>query len=143
MNAAEQALVRTLAQEALARYCWGYDEGDFDLLGDSFTEGATTGGKVAHTEFGWGPMKGRQEIVDVLKGIRATQTDQRRHSIHTVRFVAQTEDSAEFWCYLHIASTQDKATRMLTAGWYHVKAAKAADGVWRMADLDALLDSPF
>jgi len=143
MNSSETVLARTLAQEALARYCWGYDEGDFEMLADSFVEAATTGGKVANTEFGWGPMKGRQEIVDVLKGIRANQTDQRRHSIHTVRFVAVSDDSAEFWCYLHIAATQDKVSKLLTAGWYHVKAVKESDGVWRMADLDALLDAPF
>jgi hypothetical protein len=142
MNAVEQSLARALAQEALARYCWGFDEANFDLLADAFVDGATTGGKVAHTELGWGPLKGRQEIVDVLKGIRTSATAQQRHSIHTTRFVALTDNSAEYWCYLTIAATQDKASKLVTTGWFHVNAARDTDGVWRMSNLDVLLDSP-
>ncbi|MDM0116110.1 nuclear transport factor 2 family protein [Variovorax sp. J22R133] len=139
----DTALDRQLIVEALARYAWGYDEGDFKLLADSFTQDATTGGKVAHTDIGWGPMRGRAQIVEVLEGIRKTQSDQRRHSIHTVRFHNQSATEADFSAYMHISGAENKVIRLVTAGWYRAQVVKEADGIWRMRNLDALLDAPF
>ncbi|WP_176079850.1 nuclear transport factor 2 family protein [Paraburkholderia tropica] len=139
----DTALDRHLILEALARYTWGYDEGDFDLLADAFTADAMTQGKVARTDIGWGPMKGRAEIVNVLKAIRDGQTDQRRHCIHTVRFHSQTETHADFSCYMQVTGAKDGGIELVTAGWYRVMAVKETDRSWRMANMDAMLDAPF
>ncbi len=140
---ADTALDRQLIVEALARYVWGYDEGDFELLADSFTADATTQGSVAHTDIGWGPLQGRSQIVDVLASIRKGQTDQRRHSIHTVRFHRQSETEADFSTYMHLTGTENRVTVLITAGWYRAQVVKEADGIWRMRNLDGKLDAPF
>lgn len=139
----DTALDRQLIVEALARYAWGYDEGDFELLADSFAADATTRGQVAQTDMGWGPLQGRQQIVDVLKSIRESQTDRRRHSIHTTRFHSQDATEAEFSSYMHLTGTKDKVTALITCGWYRAQVVKETDGVWRMRNLDAMLDAPF
>ena len=139
----DKALDRQLILEALSRYTWGFDEGDFALLADAFTTDATTGGKVAHTDIAWGPVQGRQQIVDVLEGIRKTQTDQRRHCTSTFRFHGQTETEADFSCYVHLIGTENKVPRVVSAGWYRAQVVKETDGAWRMRNLDALLDAPF
>jgi hypothetical protein len=109
---------RFAMQDTLARYAWGYDEGDFDMLTGTFTENGTTSGKVANSEASWGPTTGSRAIADVLEAIRQQQTDL-------------------------ITSTQNGVTKTLTSGWYHASMVKEDDGEWRMADLTALLDSPF
>jgi hypothetical protein len=53
-NAAQRAEDRWLISDTLSKYVWGYDEGDFALLGDAFTEDAVACGKVANTDIGWG-----------------------------------------------------------------------------------------
>ncbi|WP_321883358.1 nuclear transport factor 2 family protein [Paraburkholderia bannensis] len=139
----DTALDRHLILEALARYTWGYDEGDFDLLADAFVADATTQGKVAKTDIGWGPMKGRTEIVSVLKTIRDGQTDQRRHCIHTVRFHSQSGSQADFSCYMHVTGAKNGGISIVTAGWYRVQVTKENDGFWRIVNMDAMLDAPF
>lgn len=134
---------RLAMQDALARYCWGYDEGDFDMLAGSFTSGGTTSGKVANSGASWGPTAGNLAIAAMLKAIRQQQTDTRRHTVHTFRFENQTTVSADMYSYVLITSTENAVTKALTAGWYRTSMVKEADGEWRMADLTALLDSPF
>jgi hypothetical protein len=53
-DAAQRAEDRWLISDTLSKYVWGYDEGDFTLLGDAFTEDAVACGKVASTDTGWG-----------------------------------------------------------------------------------------
>lgn len=134
---------RLAMQDTLSRYAWGYDEGDFDMVADSFTEDATTGGTVANSDASWGPTAGNREIADMLQGIRQQQTDQRRHTMHTFRFENQTDTSADLYSYVVIISTENAVTNALTAGWYHASMVKESDGQWRMADLTAQLDGPF
>jgi hypothetical protein len=134
---------RALVLDCLAKYGWGYDEGDFAMLGDAFTADALTGGSVTGTNIGWGPVIGRQQIVDVLSTIRQTQTDQRRHTIHTHRFDAQTSTTATLSAYIVVLASENGQTRVATAGRYSIDAVKEADGVWRMSRLEAILDSPF
>jgi hypothetical protein len=134
---------RLAMQDTLARYAWGYDEGDFEMLAGTFTKDGTTGGKVANSDASWGPTVGNQAIADMLAAIRQQQTDRRRHTVHTFRFENQTSTSADMYSYVLITSTENAVTKTLTAGWYHASMVKEADGQWRMADLTALLDSPF
>ncbi|MFJ5700555.1 nuclear transport factor 2 family protein [Arthrobacter sp. NPDC093139] len=134
---------RSAMQDTLARYAWGYDEGNFDMLADTFTEDGTTSGKVANSDASWGPTTGNQAIAGMLKAIREQQTDQRRHTVHTFRFENQSSSTADLYSYVLITSTENAVTKTLTAGWYRASMVKEADGQWRMADLTALLDSPF
>ncbi|MBT8163176.1 MULTISPECIES: nuclear transport factor 2 family protein [Arthrobacter] len=134
---------RAAMQDTLARYAWGYDEGNFGMLADTFTKEGTTSGKVAKSDASWGPTTGNQAIADRLKAIRDQQTDQRRHTIHTFRFENQTSSSADLYSYVLITATEKGVTKTLTAGWYHASMVKEADGQWRMAHLTVLLDSPF
>lgn len=143
LGAAVIAADRLAMQDTLSRYAWGYDEGDFDMLASSFTLNGTTSGKVAHSDASWGPTSGNRQIADMLESIRRQQTDQRRHTIHTFRFENQAATSADLYSYVVIISTENGVTKTLTAGWYHASMVKEADGKWRMADLTALLDSPF
>ena len=138
-NAADRQLI----METTAKYAFGYDEADFALLADSFTENATSGGKVTGTDIAWGPMNGRAEIVSVLESIRQSQTDQRRHCMSNFLFTEQTETTAKFRCFLNLIAAENGASRSVSGGWYDVDAVKEADGVWRMSRMDGVLDSPF
>jgi hypothetical protein len=139
INAEDRALIL----DAIAKYGWGYDEGEFEMLGDAFTEDAVTGGVVTGTALGWGPLTGRSQIVDALAKIRGGQTDQRRHTIHTCRFEDQTPTTAKLCTYVVVLASKNGETRVATAGRYSIDAVKEADGVWRMSRLEAVLDSAF
>lgn len=128
--------------EALSKYTWGYDEDDFDMLRDSFTENATSGGVVTGTDVKWGPMQGREEIATILKGIRDSQTDQRRHNVSNFLFSKQTDTEASFRCYLNLVAAEGGAARFITGGYYDIDAVKEGD-TWRMSRLDGVLDAPF
>lgn len=139
---AHNAADRQAIENALSKYTWGYDEGDFALLRDAFTENATSGGIVTGTDIKWGPMKGREEIATILEGIRGTQTDQRRHSVSNFLYLEQTDTRATFRCNLNLLGTEKGLTRVVTGGYYEVDAVKEGD-TWRLSRLDGVLDAPF
>lgn len=141
-NAGQRAEDRWLISDALSKYVWGYDEGDFALLGDAFTEDAVAGGKVANSELCWGPMNGRKEIVGVLSSIRATQTDQRRHTISNILFDELTDTTAKVRCNLVLVATENGLPRLVSGGWYRCTLVKQGE-TWRINRQDALLDSAF
>ncbi len=137
-NAADRQLIL----DALSKYTWGYDEGDFALLGDAFTKDAKSGGKVSGTDMKWGPMNGREEIVSILEGIRKTQTDQRRHNVSNFLFSKQTETEASFRCNLNLVGTEGGVSKVISGGYYDIDAVRQGD-VWRISRLDGVLDAPF
>ena len=137
-NAADrQAILDTLS-----KYTWGYDEGDFAMLADAFTETAQSGGKVSGTDIKWGPMDGRDQIVSILEGIRKTQTDQRRHCVSNFLFTKQTATEASFRCYLNLIAAEGGKPKLITGGYYDIDVVKDGD-TWRMTRLDGVLDAPF
>ena len=141
-NAGQRAEDRGLISDTLSKYVWGYDEGDFALLGDAFTEDAVALGKVANTDIGWGPLQGRAKIVKVLADIRATQTDQRRHTISNILFDELTETTAKVRCMLVLIATERGVPRLVSGGWYRYQVVKQGEA-WRIQAQEALLDSPF
>lgn len=141
-NAGQRAEDRWLISDALSKYVWGYDEGDFALLGDAFTEDAVATGKVANSELGWGPMNGRKEIVGALSSIRATQTDQRRHTVSNILFDELTDTTAKVRCNLVLVATENGLPRLVSGGWYRYTLVKQGE-IWRINRQDALLDSAF
>jgi hypothetical protein len=140
---ATSAYDRLEMQETLSRYGWGFDEGDFEMLADTFTADATTSGTVSNSDQAWGPAQGVREIVGILKESRQKKTAQGRHTLHTFRFENQTATSADVYSYVLITSAQPDGMRISSAGWYRAAMIKEADGRWRMTDLTALLDSTY
>lgn len=136
------AMDRHLIMDALARYAWGYDTADFDMLGAVFTEDAVSGGIVTGTDIAWGPMHGRAEIVSTLAGMRRQQAEQRRHNVGSFLFEAQTPTTATVRYYLTLVSTRDGKSRLVTGGTYSADLIKEND-VWRIRRLEAVLDAPF
>lgn len=130
-------------QQTLSNYGWGFDDDDFEMLADTFTADATSGGRVVGADQKWGPSTGRQAIVAELQASRATKNAQGRHTLHTFRFEGQTTTSATMHCYVLITSAQPAGMVISSAGWYRADMVKEADGHWRMAKLDAQLDSTF
>lgn len=143
VDAGQRAEDRWLISDTISQYAWGYDEGDFALLANSFTEDAVARGNIAGTDSGWGPMTGRSEIVEVLSAIRAGQTDQRRHTITNLLFDALSDATAEVRCYVVLTATEHSKPRLVASGWYRCSMVKESDGKWRMKEQRAQLDSPF
>ncbi len=136
------AACKQAMKEAVSKYAWGYDNGDFDMLGSVFAKDATSGGTVTGTDIRWGPMAGRDEIVSVLKSIRDSQTDQRRHNVFNWIFTDVGGDRASLKCNLALASTEGGQTRLMTGGYYEVDFIRTGEG-WLITRLDGVLDSPF
>lgn len=143
IDAGQAALDQLAMQETLARYGWGFDEADFDMLADTFTADGTTDGHVSNSDQSWGPATGRGEIVAMLRASRQAKTAQPRHTLHTFRFENQTATSADVYCYVLITAAQAAGMVISSAGWYRAAMLKEGDGRWRMCDLTALLDSTF
>lgn len=142
-DAGTRALDQLAMQETLARYAWGFDENDMEMLADTFTADGTTDGKVRDSEQSWGPAAGREAIVAMLRASREGKTAQGRHTLHTFRYENQTPTTADVHCYILISSAQPAGITLSTAGWYRAAMVKEGDGIWRMADLTAVLDSTF
>ncbi|MGP6176239.1 nuclear transport factor 2 family protein [Microbacterium sp. A196] len=130
-------------QQTLSNYGWGFDEDDFEMLADTFTSDATSGGRVVGADQKWGPSTGRDAIVAELRASRAAKNAQGRHTLHTFRFEDQTTISAIMHCYVLITSAQPSGMVISSAGWYRADMIKEEDGRWRMSKLDAQLDCTF
>lgn len=127
----------------LHQYAWAFDSNDMELLAGVFHEQAITRGVVAGTDLGWGPWKGREEIVSQLGSIRKVQTDTRRHQMTTPIFLELSETHARVKLYLSLLSTErGQLTRLVTTGEYDARLSMAS-GVWRIDSLTARLDGNF
>jgi hypothetical protein len=135
----QKAIDRLLIMEVIARYAFGYDNGDFDAIGAAFSPEATSKGVWASGEIAWGPMNGRDEIVATLSAMRQGHSDRPRHIATNFLFSEQTASSASARFYLILNSTADDKCSIVSAG--HCDAQFARDGeTWRLTRLDVLLD---
>ncbi|WP_164871865.1 nuclear transport factor 2 family protein [Solirhodobacter olei] len=128
--------------EAISKYAFGYDEADFSLLEDVFTEGAISGGKITGTEISWGPMSGRSEVLSGLKSMREGQSIQPRHCVTNALFSELSDDRARLRCYLTLMASEHAKAGIATCGRLDVEAARE-DGNWKLSRLDVTLDAPF
>ncbi len=133
---------RQLIVDAVSRYAWGYDQNDMALMGEAFSDAATSGGKITGTEFSWGPMVGKEAIVSGLGGMRATATIQPRHCVTNILFLAQTDTTARLQAYLTLMASENGVARVATCGTLDIDAIKEGDK-WRVSRLDVTLDAPF
>jgi hypothetical protein len=138
---AASAIDRLLIQELVARYCWSYDERQLDALAAAYAPDAVWNGSVAG-EFDIEDIVGREAIVDWLKGHMAAQRDQRRHNVVNTVFVKQSSDSAQLLCYLLLTATQDRATAVVTSGFYRVDVVKSGEG-WQIKRVFGGFDNAF
>jgi len=133
---------RVLIIEALNRYALGYDQGDFELLRQAFSSDAVSGGRVVGTYISWGPMVGREQIVQGLREMRLGQSIQPRHCIGNVLFSSIQADRASLTCYLQLVAAAQGSAALATVGVLEVN-AKVEDGNWYISHLDVNLDAPF
>ena len=133
------AVDRQLILEVVARYAFGYDEAEFERIGEAFTKDATSKGVWSTGDVAWGPMRGRDEIVSVLSAMRKGQSDQPRHIITNFLFRQQTASAASARFYLALNSTTGDRCSIVSAGKYDADFV-SDQGVWRLSRLDALLD---
>lgn len=139
----QNAIDRQNIIQALTKYAWGFDENDFSLLASVFAEEAASGGKVSDTNISWGPMRGRDEIVGGLQGMRNNQTDRRRHCLTNFHFVSQSEAAANVRCYMTLLSADGGKVNPVTMGVFDVDLAKGTENSWLITRLDVSLDAPF
>ncbi|GAA3354183.1 nuclear transport factor 2 family protein [Saccharopolyspora gregorii] len=137
------AAVRSAVEDVLARYALGYDEGDLELLADCFTADAELSVHVADGAV-TGPVRGRDAIVELVRGTAGSQRDRRRHVLSNL-VLEHAGDRARARSYLTLFAVADGALRAVTTGRYLAELRGAPDGSggWRISDLRVELDLPF
>jgi hypothetical protein len=141
MATASEALDRLTIMERLNRYAWGYDVPDLEMLKDSFTCDAVF---FIHMKDGkeWGPLRGRDLIVDWMANVKKTQSGQRRHSITGVLFDELAQEHATVRCFLVVTSAGDDTVNLVTTGGYRIELGREGSA-WRIRKLELLLDAAF
>lgn len=132
---------RQALQEVIHRYCWAFDERRTDLLLECFTEDGTWEANVMG-ETRVGPFVGQAQVQEWLARFWKHQRDQRRHMVLNFLLEDLHEDRATAVVYLILMGSSDAASRMETAGLYHLQFRKDG-GTWRIASLVGGFDSPF
>ncbi|MCA1191537.1 nuclear transport factor 2 family protein [Saccharopolyspora sp. 6V] len=137
------AAVRSAVEDVLARYALGYDEGDLELLADCFTADAELSVHVADGAV-TGPVRGRDAIVELVRGTARSQRDRRRHVLSNL-VLEHAGDRARARNYLTLFVVADGALRAVTTGRYLAELRGAPDGAggWRISNLRVELDLPF
>ncbi|GKY87753.1 nuclear transport factor 2 family protein [Sinisalibacter aestuarii] len=143
----ESVADRLAIMETISRYGHALDFMDRDALADCFTEDAVNKG-FTEEHHDYGPIKGRQNIVDGIMGRMDHQFEgtkdlalQPRHCITNFKFDELTDNSAQVTSMLVAPASENHSTRMYGAGWYLHKLEKS-DGVWRISHLEWHLDLP-
>ena len=132
---------RLMIVETLNRYAWGYDSRDLNLLGSTFTDTGVFAIELAGTA-GWGPYRGRQQIIEWLAGIMGQQTDQRRHCITNFVFRTLLPESAVVDSFLSLTAVEKGAIRLVCTGTYHDEMVKLG-GRWLIQHKVLRLDNSF
>jgi hypothetical protein len=141
MAPATEAMDRLTIMERLNRYAWGYDVPDPAMLKDSFTPDAVF---FVHLKDGkeWGPLRGRDLIVDWMLNVKETQSGQKRHMITNVAFDEMADARAVVRCFLMITTAVEGAVSLTTTGGYRIELGREGS-TWRIRKLELLLDAMF
>jgi len=127
--------------EILGRLGWAYDSGNLDYFeavyfkDSRFTVSIAGMGQV-------GDYRGIDKIMELYRGSKATQTDQRRHMISNLFFAEESASSATAVSCLTLLATKDGVTKVLSAGVYTDKFVLLG-GAWRIQHRDLALDAPY
>ncbi len=131
---------RFAISELLNRMAYYYDEGHLDDLAASFAEDAVMSMRIAGGDL-VGPFEGRDNIMELYRNAKSTQTDVRRHDITNLFFDA-SGDVIATTSYLTLFATEHGETKLLTTGVYRDEVAKR-DGEWKITRRHIDLDSGY
>jgi hypothetical protein len=112
---------RLAIQDLAVRYCVAIDDGDYDGMVDMYTEKATLGETV-----------GRQEVVDLLRTIRADYG--RTIHIPEAHSISFTDDEHATGLVLSHAELDIQHTTVHTFIRYYDDYERGEDGAWRFAN---------
>ncbi|QEC50538.1 nuclear transport factor 2 family protein [Baekduia soli] len=132
---------RNAVAELLSKYAWAMDSGNFELLGDVFTQDAGFSIDIAGTQ-AIEPITGRDAIVEFIRSTVSGQQDQRRHVISNQRFASEGADDAVVTSTLTLNVITDGVLEVKATGVY-TSAVVLEDGTWRISDLNIGLDTAF
>jgi hypothetical protein len=132
---------RSLIQESLHRYCWGFDERNIEILDEVFDIDAQWEA-IVMGESTVGPFVGKAQVLEWLGRFWNYQKDQRRHLITNFIVEEITEDSATALAYLLLSGSSRSKSAVEITGWYRM-GYKKRGGVWRIHRLYAGFDAPF
>jgi len=119
-------------------YC--YDENLLDDLATSFAGDAVMSMQIADGDM-VGPFEGHNNIMELYRGAKSSQTDVRRHDITNIMF-EDSGDSLAVTSYLTLFATEHGETKLLTTGVYRDKVAQI-DGEWKIIRRHIDLDSAY
>ena len=131
---------RFAISELLNRMAYYYDEGHLDDLAASFTPDAVMSMQIAGGDM-VGPFAGRDGIMELYQGAKASQTDVRRHDITNIMFDTPG-DTLAVTSYLTLFATENAETRLLTTGVYRDQIGQI-DGEWKITRRHIDLDSAY
>ena len=131
---------RLAISEVLNRMGYYYDEGHLDELGACFTDDAIMSMQIAGGDM-VGPFEGRDNIMELYRGAKSTQTDVRRHDITNIMFDA-SGDTLAVTSYLTLFATENAETKLLTTGVYRDQVAQVK-GEWKIVRRHIDLDSAY
>lgn len=130
---------RFAIQQTLARYAFALDQQDLVALESVLTEDATweftVAGEVDH-----GPFAGRAVILDFVRGVMDTQTDQRRHNLVNFVFGSADAGTAVVQTYLMLTSNAGGTPSVITTGFYTFTLERS-ESEWRIAKLFLGMDN--
>ena len=131
---------RLAISEVLNRMGYYYDEGHLDEPGACFTDDAIMSMQIAGGDM-VGPFEGRDNIMELYRGAKSTQTDVRRHDITNILFDA-SGDTLAVTPYLTLFATENAETKLLTTGVYRDQVAQV-NGEWKIVRRHIDLDSAY
>ena len=131
---------RYAISELLNRMAYYYDEGHLDELGACFADGAIMSMQIAGGDM-VGPFEGRDSIMELYHGAKASQTDVRRHDITNIIF-DNSGDTLAVTSYLTLFATAHAETKLLTTGVYRDQVTEI-DGRWKISRRHIDLDSAY
>ena len=131
---------RYAISELLNRMAYYYDEGHLDELGACFADGAIMSMQIAGGDM-VGPFEGRDSIMELYRGAKASQTDVRRHDITNIMF-DDSGDTLVVTSYLTLFATEHAETKLLTTGVYRDQVTEI-DGEWKISRRHIDLDSAY
>jgi hypothetical protein len=136
---------RLAAQEALSRWWYHYDAGDFDtlpsLLTDDVTfQSRTDTGDHPHEQFISGKTEGRDATYAWQRDHRLASPYPLRHMGVNIHIEGEREDEIDLASYLLVTQIAARSPVTLSTGVVHATMRRDGDG-YRIARLEVVLDS--
>ena len=131
---------RLAISELLNRMAYFYDENHLDDLTACFAPDAMMSMRIAGGDM-VGPFEGRDSIMELYRGAKASQTDVRRHDVTNIMFDA-SGDTLAVTSYLTLFATENAETKLLTTGVYRDQVGQI-DGEWKITKRHIDLDSAY